>query len=760
MGLKEFFLTLVLSDTEELEEPTEETLFPPDAPEVAISEWRHFNGVSNFAMWGDYLDSLFAAAGVYFELECTVKDVPLIGIYHLFQKSSTSDNQREFSWSIDNGSVIFTWYRLGTSGDVKQVKWTGIITDTNEHTILLKYDGSINTNSGLDRCTLLIDGVTQGSKSLSASSGTLGAIFNGTAQLSFGATVTGAGVIGTTNLFNGSVKDLVIRSSGGTVQFSGFNIPPISPPTKGTWNRYMQPVLDGSKNSSAADSCQCTFTSLVDTGTHWYLYYLGSNPLILSDRDQTFLAIKAKSDDVKTGWDKQLSGGIPQVIYGVGAVGKFDAKQNWLRNVLKMNDGTYEAFPIGQSATDTFAMGYSTSVDGITWTRQNSGDAVYSDGATGLVMSQVIFDTDDNKYKLLYSGNGTGIHLAESTDRLTWTKTQTSLLFGEGLRWNVMFKKFNGEYYIWAAKDLNFFSGIADNIGLYKTSDFINFEFMGDQLTAKGATEHALTAGMEAFKKPNGKYAILHTSYKNQIGKSANLGEEFTSIKVAELNRADLPIAGRACTYSYPEYVVKHYPLSKEENSGLDFNEVVRGGTATINSTPVFTPIAAYGNKDLGFVDLTGSQTITDADGLPEGFNYSHFGWKARIELLTTGTHELFRVGNDILVTLESGNLRVRLSSDGVTYQKDYISTTDISKPTNMSYIDNHLYVGFTFNSGTLKLYNDFVEFTTTKTVDTALATVNNSGSSILKGQNATIEMRSVSILKAPTDQQLIDLDI
>jgi hypothetical protein len=256
--------------------------------------------------------------------------------------------------------------------------------------------------------------------------------------------------------------------------------------------------------------------------------------------------------------------------------------------------------------------------------------------------------------------------------------------------------------------------------------------------------------------KPNGNYFAVLTSYRNHIHKVANLGEEFNCINAYDLNRSDLPIGG-AVSLSYPSNVLRHYSLSPDSFSSTTTTERVNGDSGTITSAPSFAAITAFGGRTLDFITFSGSQTVT-FPGLT-GFNTNVFAVKLRVSLTLTGTHELFRIGNDILVTLESGNLRVRLSSNGSAYQKDYISTADISKP-NATWIDDHLYVGFTFNNGTLKLYNDFNEFSTTKTVDNALTNVNNSGLSVLIGQNCTVKLRSVSVMIGQTDQEFIDLEI
>jgi hypothetical protein len=316
-------------------------------------------------------------------------------------------------------------------------------------------------------------------------------------------------------------------------------------------------------------------------------------------------------------------------------------------------------------------------------------------------------------------------------------------------------EKIGSWYYIWTGKEFSTGSGIgpATKIALYRTIDLVNFQFLGNQIAVKPAHELGVGADVIVFRKPNSGYFLIHTIARNALEVSANGGEQFCGMGVAELNRSDSPVANTSCKFAYPSYVKRHYPLNDDHYTSLKFKEVIKGEEGTINSTPTFGALEYW--------SANGSQVITfPNDGTI--INGANFGVKFRCEVKTTGTHELFKIGNDILVTLESGKLRVRLSSDGVTYQKDYISTTNVSAPSGITYADTipHIWVGFYFNAGTLKLYNDFVEFTTIKTVDSALSSVNNSGASILFGQNATLQLRSYSILGAHTSQKFIDLEI
>lgn len=187
------------------------------------TEYTFFDGTSNRLIFGDILDSLFAANDTVFKLKITINNATLAGTRILIGKYSSSDNQRSFYWYYTGTDVFFAWARpTGGASASRVIKWTNVLT-AGEHELELDYDGSIDTNDGLDRAVLKIDAATQGSKSLLFTSGVLtSAINNSTAQLASGAGVASDGSVTTAFYFSGEAKDLIVISGASTEEI---NIP-------------------------------------------------------------------------------------------------------------------------------------------------------------------------------------------------------------------------------------------------------------------------------------------------------------------------------------------------------------------------------------------------------------------------------------------------------------------------------------------------------------------------------------------------------
>lgn len=181
------------------------------------TDYTYFNGVTSRLQFGDMLDALWADPDVNFWLELTVNNVLLSGSRPFVTKYSTSDNQRTFQWYHIGTDVYFSSVGTTVGANHRVIKWTNVLT-AGSHTLVLKMDVSIDTNDGLDRPTLLIDNVVQGSKTLDHTSGLLVQFLsNGTAQLAIGAYINNAGTPIGNNFFTEEAKDFIVRSSAGTV---------------------------------------------------------------------------------------------------------------------------------------------------------------------------------------------------------------------------------------------------------------------------------------------------------------------------------------------------------------------------------------------------------------------------------------------------------------------------------------------------------------------------------------------------------------
>lgn len=208
---------------------------------VAISstftttDYTFFNGTTNRSQYGDILDSLFSANDTNFWLELTINNALLSGIRPLVTKYDTAGNQRAFQWFISGTDVFFGWAGVGSGATNRVVKWTNVMT-AGEHVLVLRYDGSIDTNDGLDRLTLLIDGATAGSKTLSTSVSSLPQIANTTAQLAVGTFVNSAGTPVGSSFYTEEAKDFIVRSTGGTVVV--INVPNLKTGTDTSGNAH------------------------------------------------------------------------------------------------------------------------------------------------------------------------------------------------------------------------------------------------------------------------------------------------------------------------------------------------------------------------------------------------------------------------------------------------------------------------------------------------------------------------------------------
>lgn len=188
--------------------------------------WSYFNGTSNRLAFGDILDSIIAIDNTNFEFEFKIRNHLTVGTRIYVAKSDPTGNQRCFVlYSVDT-DIYFNYYGNGSGTIVVSVKWTGAL-DGSEQTIELEYNGAVDTNFGLDRVTLKIDGVTQGSKTTNnTTTPVTWYLNNSTAQLALGLQVNSAGNASQSQFFLGEMKDFIFRSNSGATE--QINVPLIA----------------------------------------------------------------------------------------------------------------------------------------------------------------------------------------------------------------------------------------------------------------------------------------------------------------------------------------------------------------------------------------------------------------------------------------------------------------------------------------------------------------------------------------------------
>lgn len=208
---------LVYWDVNNVEDVNNNDITSALSATFTTTDYTYFNGTTNRLQFGDILDSLFAVPDTNFWLELTVNNVLLSGSHPFVTKYDTSGNQRSFQWYHIGADVYFGFVGFVSGIGSRLIKWTNVLT-SGAHVLVVKIDMSIDTNDGLDRLTLLIDGGTAGSKTLANSGEALQQfIASGTAQLAVGAYINNAGTPIGSNFFTEEAKDFIVRSTGGTV---------------------------------------------------------------------------------------------------------------------------------------------------------------------------------------------------------------------------------------------------------------------------------------------------------------------------------------------------------------------------------------------------------------------------------------------------------------------------------------------------------------------------------------------------------------
>ena len=128
-------------------------------------------------------------------------------------------------------------------------------------------------------------------------------------------------------------------------------------------------------------------------------------------------------------------------VLDVGAGGKFDDEH--VSSPFVIWDSDTKEFKMWYQGYDgaKWTIGYATSPDGITWTRQNNGNAVLDvDGAGAWdeshVLNPCVLKLGASSYRMYYNGISAasvyGIGTATSSDGITWVKDAGNPIIGLG----------------------------------------------------------------------------------------------------------------------------------------------------------------------------------------------------------------------------------------------------------------------------------------------------------------------------------------
>lgn len=164
-----------------------------------------------------------------FWLEISLMDPVLSGTKMLINKFLTPVFHQCFYLAYVGTDVYFVYYMVGGDSPWRGIKWTGVLAGLSpgDFKMVLKYNGAIDTNNGLDRAVLEIDDVVQGSKTLNAFDGVLtGTLRSSDSYLAMGIATNTDGTPASANFYAGGAKGFIVRSnSGATVEV---NIPDIA----------------------------------------------------------------------------------------------------------------------------------------------------------------------------------------------------------------------------------------------------------------------------------------------------------------------------------------------------------------------------------------------------------------------------------------------------------------------------------------------------------------------------------------------------
>ena len=151
---------------------------------------------SSSVYMGDVLDNIFAGADKQFTMSIWLNPSAVMTSNAIISKYYTGTAQRQFIFRLKTDSKpSFFWANTLASGSHREVIGSTSINVLNKWVhLVVEYDGTLDTNDGLDRIRMWVDGVEE-STSMDITAGTLTEMQNGTASLTVGNSADGDGTI-------------------------------------------------------------------------------------------------------------------------------------------------------------------------------------------------------------------------------------------------------------------------------------------------------------------------------------------------------------------------------------------------------------------------------------------------------------------------------------------------------------------------------------------------------------------------------------
>ncbi|MEM7102970.1 MAG: LamG-like jellyroll fold domain-containing protein [Bacteroidota bacterium] len=175
-----------------------------------------FSGGDYFIEIGDVMNDVFAGVGNQFTISAWIKPDTVMSNSIILGKTADAacgEDQRQFFLRLfADQNLSFTYYSANVSLFARRVLSSSQLLDLNNwHHVLVMYDGTIDTNNGIDRVTMHIK-CTEEFTTLETATGTLGNIQTGTSPIGIGNYFVSHGGISCNpeRAFEGNIDDIRI----------------------------------------------------------------------------------------------------------------------------------------------------------------------------------------------------------------------------------------------------------------------------------------------------------------------------------------------------------------------------------------------------------------------------------------------------------------------------------------------------------------------------------------------------------------------